>query len=146
MLISYQRETREELAVAQEDLNKLNSQRSSLLQRKDYARNEIRTLEPKAANLQRRMHELNVDEGQETMYQNDLNDNTEKLQLAKSTFERANIDNKMRMTNSQLRNVEQEIQEVTAELAKSTKQADDRATLSLLKKELETRQRALEVM
>lgn len=145
-MIFYQRETREELAIAQEDLNKLNSQRSSLLQRKDYARNEIRTLEPKAANLQRRLNELNVDEGQEAMHQNDLNENTGKLQLAKSAFERANFDNEMRMTNSQLRDVEQEIQEVTTELAKSTKQADDRATLGLLKKELETRQKALEVL
>lgn len=116
------------------------------MQRKDYARNEVRALEPKAANLQRRLHELNVDEGQEAMYQNDLNENTGKLQQAKSTFEGADFDNQMRMTNSQLRDVEQKIQEVTVELAKSTKQADDRATLGLLKKELETRQKALEVL
>ena len=116
------------------------------MQKKDYARNEIKSLVPKADNLQRKLNELNVDEGQEAMYQNDLNENTGKLQQAKSAFEGADIDNKMRMTNSQLRDVEQEIQEVTAELAKSTKQADDRATLGLLKKELESRQNVLGVL
>ena len=140
------RETREALAVAQEDLNRINTQRSSLLQRKDYARAEIRSLEPKATNLQRRLDEMNVDEGQETMAQNELDQNAERLKQAKNNFDRAEYDQKMRRLSSEIREVEQQIQDVTTELNKTTKQADDRATLGLLKKELETRQRALEAL
>ncbi|KAF8416491.1 hypothetical protein EV426DRAFT_418222 [Tirmania nivea] len=140
------RETREELAVAQEDLNKINTQRSSLLQRKDYARTEIRSLEPKATNLQRRLDEVNVDEGQETMAQNELDQNAERLKQAKNDFDKTEYDQKMRRLSSEIREVEQQIQDVTTELSKTTKQADDRATLGLLKKELDTRIKALEAL
>lgn len=141
-----QRETREELAIAQEDLNKVNNQRSSLLQRKDYARNEIRNLEPKAANLQRRLDELNVDEGQEAMAQNELEQNVQRSEQAKADFDKVDYDQKIRKLNIEVREVEQEIQNVTNDLSKTTKQADDRAKLGLLKQELETRQMALETL
>lgn len=141
-----QRETREELAIAQEDLNRINNQRSSLLQRKDYARNEIRSLEPKAANIQRRLDEMNVDEGQEAIEQAILEENAERLKQARDSFERADFDKQGRTINSRLREVEEQIQDVTAELSKSTKQADDRAALGLLKKELDARQKALDTL
>lgn len=89
---------------------------------------------------------MNVDEGQEAMAQNELEQNTEKLKQAKSDYDKKDYDQKTRKLNSEIREVEQEIQDVSAELSRTTKQADDRATLGLLKKELDTRQKALEAL
>ena len=113
------------------------------MQKKDSARLEIRGLEPKATNLQRRLEEVNVDEGQEAMAQNELDQNTERLRQAKFDYDKKDYDQNTRRLNSEIREVEQEMQDVSTELSRTTKQADDRATLGLLKKELDTRQKAL---
>lgn len=116
------------------------------MQRKEFARSEIRNLEPKATACQRKLDELNVDEGQEAMARNELDQNKKKFEQEKLDFEKADYDQKIRILNSEVREVEQQIQDVSTELSKTTKQADDRATLGLLKKELETRQKALEAL
>ena len=89
---------------------------------------------------------MNVDEGQEAMAQNELEQNTEKLKLAKSDYDKKNYDQNTRRLNSEVREVEKEMQDVSTEISRTTRQADDRATLSLLKKELDTRQKALEAL
>ena len=143
---SLQRETRAELSIAQEALNKLNAQRSSLVQRKEYARSEIRSLQPKIMNLQRRLDETNVDEGQEAIQQAVLDESALRIQSAKQTFENHKHDEQSRALNTKLRDTEEEIRSVTEELSKSTRQADDRARLGLLKKEQEAREKALDTL
>lgn len=63
---------------------------------------------------------------------------------AKRDYETCQYDYRTECENSKLKNVEEKLDYVTTELAKVTRQADERARLGFLQKELETRQKALD--
>lgn len=63
---------------------------------------------------------------------------------ARKDYENCQYDNQTKRENAKLKGVEEDLDDVTAELAKVTRQADERARLGFVKKELETRQKALE--
>lgn len=63
---------------------------------------------------------------------------------ARKDYENCQYDDHTKRENLKLKSVEEELDNVTAELAKVTRQVDERARLGFVKKELETRQKALE--
>lgn len=90
------------------------------------------------------MDVIDVDEGQLAICTALLDDSIKKLDLARQDFEGARYDDRQKELNIKLREVEENEQQVTQELTRSTKQADTRAKLAVLKKDLDSRQTALE--
>ncbi|KAH8150090.1 uncharacterized protein LAJ45_05776 [Morchella importuna] len=138
------RENGEELRSAQEVLNQITSKRSSLQQKKEYARAEIKALDQKATSLQRELEAIGVSEGHESILKSKLDDKEQRLAKAKEDYEVALYEDHTEKANARLKSVEEKLDSVTGELAKVTRQADERARLGFVKKELETRRKALD--
>ena len=96
--------------------------------------------------LQQELDNMDVNEGQEAILKSHLRDKEQQHASAEQSFRNSSFDESIRAENSKLKGIEEELESVTAELAKGTKQADERARLGFLKKELETRRMALETM
>lgn len=127
-------------------MNQLLTQRNSLSQKKEYAKAEIRASDGRAASLQRELDRMGVNEGQEAILKSKLDDKEQRYAQAEDSFKNSGFGDRIQMENSTLRNVEENLERVTSELARGTRQADERARLGLLKKELETRRTALETL
>lgn len=141
-----QREIREKRNEAQDERNKLVAQRNSLRQKKDAARTDITTREGKLNKLQREFNDVNVDEGQQVMARSKLDDNTKRLNDAREELERADYDGKMRELNKNLYDVEGRSKRANEELVRSNKQAEARAKIGIWKKEVENRDKAIEIL
>src|SRR5690349_17093102 len=124
-------------------MGELVSRKSSQEQRRNIARSELKSAEYKRSAVQRELESIAVDDGQEAICRTKLEDAQAKHQQARDAFEQANFDQQTKNLTLQLRVTEEKSQDVTQELAKSTKQADIRARLNLLKKEFDARQIAL---
>ncbi|KAL7271910.1 DNA repair protein rad50 [Rhizina undulata] len=140
------REIRDKLETAQKELNQLIRKRSSLVQEKEYARAEIGSSDERATKLQGELDRMGVNEGQKIMQRAELDDKGQRLKKAKDDFEKAAFDNQIQIENGKLKQVEARLNQVTDELAKGTRQADDRARLGFFKKELNTRKKALDTL
>lgn len=125
-------------------LNQITSKRSSLQQKKEYARAEIKALDQKATSLQRELEAIGVSEGHESILKSKLDDKEQRLAKAKEDYEVALYEDHTEKANARLKSVEEKLDSVTGELAKVTRQADERARLGFVKKELETRRKALD--
>lgn len=94
--------------------------------------------------MQRELDAIGVNEGQESIIKSKLDDKEQRLVKARKDYENCQYDDHTRKENAKLKTVEEKLDNVTAELARVTRQADERARLGFVKKELETRQKALE--
>ncbi|CAZ80011.1 unnamed protein product [Tuber melanosporum] len=140
------RENAEEMRGAQEELNEIINKRRSLTGLKDHHQSSGRSVDDTLAALQQELDSIDVNEGQEAILKSQLQDKEHQHATAEQSFRNSSFDGSIRAENSKLRGIEDELESVTTELAKGTKQADERAKLGFLKKELETRRMALETM
>lgn len=144
ILESIKQQTREEIGLVQTELNHYSEKRTAAEQKRGFARSDARTQQSKKEAVQRQLDAIAVDDGQEAICRSKLQDANKKLQTARDTFDQADFDQQTRNLTQKLRAAEEKSQDVTQELAKSTKQADIRARLDLLKKEFDARQVALD--
>ncbi|KAF3932777.1 hypothetical protein ABW19_dt0207092 [Dactylella cylindrospora] len=138
------REGREEQAQAASALNALNRQRDSLEQAKQYASSEIGRLNNELRTLQRDLDRLQVDEGKITRLQLKLSDENSKVSEMNETYLNQQWDRRIQAIDGEIREIESNVARETKELTKGTAEADSKARLSMLQKEVETKTTAQE--
>ena len=136
------RDNEDKMATVQHAVNVLQNKKSSLQQEKEYAQSNIRDSDTKIKSLRWDLETLKVDAGQETLAQEDLNKRETRLENAKAEVVAADYEGSLRIHSEKLRNVEEQIEQVTQELYQGTRNADHRAQLAVLRQTVEARQKA----
>ncbi|EPS42520.1 hypothetical protein H072_3515 [Dactylellina haptotyla CBS 200.50] len=140
------REGREEQLQASNALNALNQKIASLEQAKRYANTEIDRLSNELRTLQKGLDRLQVDEGRITRLEITVEDANSKVAEMNDNYERQQWDKQIQAKDAELREVEASIARETKELTKGTAEADSKARLSILRKEVETKKSAQDAL
>jgi DNA repair protein RAD50 len=122
----------------------LNAQKASLEQKRAYAQNQSRELTSKAQTLQTKLSGLDADTGKKTLVEQELQEKTSQLGRAREELERGDFEQKIQAEQDKLRERERKKELVTEELYQATRNADDRARLSIMSQNVENRQKALD--
>ncbi|KAF3921587.1 hypothetical protein AA313_de0205369 [Arthrobotrys entomopaga] len=138
------REGREEQLQASNDLNVLNQKLASLEQAKRFSTIEINRLNDELRTLQKGLDRLQVDEGRITRLEITVSDGNSKLSEMNTSYDQQQWDRRIQAKDAELREVEVNIARETKELTKGTAEADSKAKLSILQKEVETKKSAQE--
>ncbi|KAK6340190.1 DNA repair protein rad50 [Orbilia blumenaviensis] len=138
------REGKEEQLQASSVLNSLNQKLVSLEQTKRFATNEIDRLTSELRSLQKGLDRLQVDEGRITRLEITVSDGNSKVSEMNEHYERQQWDKQIQTKDSEIREIEASIARETKELTKGTAEADSKARLSILQKEVETKASAQE--
>lgn len=140
------RDTQQELQRAQEVLNRINQQKSTLNQRKENARSLIGTNDRKINSLQSDLNRIEIDEGGKAAFESSIEDIDTRLRNAKSEFESAKWDKQIEDLEAQSRTLDSQKEKLDEELIQGTKHVQDSARVDHLRKELKERQRSLDTM
>ncbi|KAF3205333.1 DNA repair protein rad50 [Orbilia oligospora] len=140
------REGKEEQLQASNTLNTLNQKLLSLEQTKRFAATEIDRLNSELRALQKGLDRLQVDEGRITRLEIEANDGNSKVLEMNTLYEHQQWDKQIQTKDSEIREVEASIARETKELTKGTAEADSKAKLSILQKEVETKTTAQEAL
>ncbi|KAJ9220450.1 hypothetical protein DTO169C6_7194 [Paecilomyces variotii] len=135
-----------ELRETQNVLNEIGQRKSALQESKNAARKQIAANDKEAATYQKRLNEIDIDEGSKAVLESKIEDIESRLTQAKEHARSASWDNEIEKINSELRSLEDENSRLNTELIEGTKKAGDLARLDHLKKELKDRERSLETM
>ncbi|EWC43614.1 hypothetical protein DRE_01501 [Drechslerella stenobrocha 248] len=138
------KEGREEQLQASNVLNALNQKLASLEQTKRFANNEISRLNSELHALQKGLDRLQVDEGRITKLEIVLKDMSSKLSEMNDSYTQQQWDQRIQGKDQEIREIETQVTQETRELTKGTAEADSKAKLSILQKEVETKQSAQE--
>ncbi|KAJ6261749.1 DNA repair protein rad50 [Drechslerella dactyloides] len=138
------KEGREEQLQASNALSSLNQKHSSLEQTKQFAGTEISRLNDELRMLQKGLDRLQVDEGRITKLEIVLGDVNSKLVEMNDHYTQQQWDHRIQAKDTEIREVEDNISRETKELTKGTAEADSKAKLSILQKEVETKKSAQE--
>ncbi|EGX48465.1 hypothetical protein AOL_s00080g94 [Orbilia oligospora ATCC 24927] len=140
------REGKEEQLQASNALNTLNQKLLSLEQTKRFATTEIDRLNSELRALQKGLDRLQVDEGRITRLEIEVSDGNSKVSEMNTLYEHQQWDKQIQTKDSEIREVEASIARETKELTKGTAEADSKAKLSILQKEVETKTTAQEAL
>ncbi|KAM0719801.1 hypothetical protein Q7P37_003935 [Cladosporium fusiforme] len=140
------RETSEQLQVAQRAITQLNEQRSALTSRKESARQAIAMNDRKINGLQSQLDQITADEGGKAAMESNVKDTEGRLNSSKSAFESAKWDDQIHQADATIRNLDDQKENLDAELVQGTRQAGDSARLDFVQKELKERQQSLNTM
>ncbi len=140
------RETQESLQTVQKTLNQLNEKKSALNQSKDSSRSQIAVNDRNITGIQAQLNGINIDEGGKAVLESNIEEVERQLLTAKSEFDGAAWDTKIRETESELRALDDRKDALDAELIQGTKEAGDSARLDFLRKESKDRQRSYDTM
>ncbi|KKZ63449.1 DNA repair protein RAD50 [[Emmonsia] crescens] len=140
------REAQMELREGQNLLNQLSQRKSALQEVKNAARKQISSNDIEADSYQRRLNEIDIDEGTKAVLESRIEETERSLHEAKEKAKAASWDNTIQSKTAEIRLLEDESSKLNAELIEGTKRAGDLARLDHLKKELKDRERSLETM
>ncbi|EQL32149.1 DNA repair protein RAD50 [Blastomyces dermatitidis ATCC 26199] len=140
------REAQMELREVQSLLNQLSQRKSTLQEVKNAARKQISSNDIEADSHQRRLDEIDIDEGSKAVLESRIEETERSLHEAKEKAKAASWDSAIQGKTSEIRLLEDESSKLNAELIEGTKRAGDLARLDHLKKELKDRERSLETM
>ncbi|WEW57646.1 DNA repair protein rad50 [Emydomyces testavorans] len=140
------REAQTELREAQSLLNQLSQRKSALQEVKNAARKQISQNDKEADSYQRRLNEIDIDEGKIAILESRIGDTESRLHQAKEKARTASWEKDIQTKNTELRSLEEEGAVLNAELIEGTKKAGELARLDHLKRELKDRERSLETM
>ncbi|KAI1992146.1 DNA repair protein rad50 [Ophidiomyces ophidiicola] len=140
------RDTQTETREAQGIINQLGQRKSALQEAKNAARRQISQNDKEADSCQKRLNEINVDEGKVTLLESKVRETEQDLQKAKENANNSSWDKDLQAKNAELRSLEEEASALNTELIENTRKAGDLARLDHLKKELKDRERSLETM
>jgi DNA repair protein RAD50 len=140
------RETQDETRKAQQALNVLNERRSAYNQSKEGARTQISVNDQKIVTLQSHLDSIEIDEGGKAVLESTIKDTEHRLANAKTELDSANWDNRIQITESQLKSLDEQKERLDAELIEATRQASESARIDFLRKELRDRQQSLNTM
>ncbi|KAK6387149.1 DNA repair protein rad50 [Exophiala oligosperma] len=131
---------------AQTLVNKLTERKAALQDNKVGIRKQIDSNDRDAGEFQRKVNQINVDEGSRAVVESRIEDLKNKLIHAREAAETADWDNKLQDANSQLQSLERSNSKLGDEIVQTTQRAGELARLSHLKQELKDRQRSLETL
>ncbi|OAT05980.1 DNA repair protein RAD50 [Blastomyces gilchristii SLH14081] len=140
------REAQMELREVQSLLNQLSQRKSTLQEVKNASRKQISSNDIEADSHQRRLDEIDIDEGSKAVLESRIEETERSLHEAKEKAKAASWDSAIQGKTSEIRLLEDESSKLNAELIEGTKRAGDLARLDHLKKELKDRERSLETM
>ncbi|KAF3925317.1 hypothetical protein ABW20_dc0108172 [Dactylellina cionopaga] len=138
------REGSEEQLQASKALNALNQKLASLDQAKRYANTEIDNLSSQLHALQKGLDKLPVNEGRITRLEIMVTDGNTRFSEMNENYNREQWDNRIQAKDSEIWEIEANITRETKELTKGTAEADSKAELAYLQKEVETKKLAQE--
>ena len=139
-------ESQNELHEVQAKLNEIRQRESTLEETRKAAKQQIAANDNEIASHQRKIDEVEIDEGVQAAIESELADVERSLERAKGRAHAATWDKEVHDINVELRNFEDQISALNTELIESTKVAGDLARLDHLKKELRDRERSMETM
>ncbi|CAI7571701.1 unnamed protein product [Penicillium glandicola] len=140
------REAQKELREVQETLNEIGQTKSALQETKNAAKRQIAANDKEATTYQRKLNEIEIDEGFQAALESKVEDITSNLEHAKERAKTASWDQDIQDTNAEIRRLEDESSRLNTELIDSTKKAGELARLDHLKKESKDRERSLQTM
>ncbi|KAF3916036.1 hypothetical protein ABW21_db0200548 [Orbilia brochopaga] len=138
------KESSEAQLQASNELNSLREKHRSLEQTKQFASTEVGRLHDELRTLQKGLDRLQVDEGRITKLEIVVNDVSSKLGEMNDQYTQQQWDHRIQAKDAEIREVEASISRETKELTKGTAEADSKAKLSILQKEVETKKSAQE--
>ncbi|KAJ5961611.1 hypothetical protein N7501_006552 [Penicillium viridicatum] len=140
------REAQKELREVQETLNEIGQTKSALQETKNAAKRQIAANDKEATSYQKKLNEIEVDEGFQAALESKVEDITSNLEHAKERAKTASWDQDIQDTNAEISRLEDESSRLNTELIDSTKKAGELARLDHLKKESKDRERSLQTM
>lgn len=140
------REAQKELREVQDILNEIAQRKSVLQESKNAAKRQIATNDAEATSYQRKLNDIDVDEGVQSSLEAKIEDITTNLDHAKKRGETASWDEKIQDTNAQIHHLEDESLKLNSELVESSKKAKELAQLDYLKKDAKEKERSLQTM
>lgn len=140
------RDTEREMRKSQDVLGKLGERKSALSEGKSSAKQQSTFNDCKIGSLQPELSDIEIDEGGRAILEGNIEDLQVRLNKSKEELEAASWESRLQESNTKLRLVEDETEQLNRELLQGTKQAGDLAKLEHLKSELKTSQRSLDTM
>lgn len=131
---------------AQTLVNKLTERKSALQDNKVSTKKQMDSNDREAGEFQRRVNQIEVDEGSKAVAESRIDDLNAKLQRAREAAESARWEAKLQAANANLRSLEETNSSLNDEIVQATSRAGELAKLSHLKQELKERQRSLETL
>ena len=140
------RETEREMRKSRDILSKLGERKSALSEGKNSAKQQLTSNDRRIGSLQSEVSVIEIDEGRKAILEVNVEDLQSQLKKSKDELKVASWDTKLQESNSQLRLLEDETEQLNRELIQGTKQAGDLAKLDHLKNELKNSRRSLDTM
>ncbi|KIW19205.1 hypothetical protein PV08_03499 [Exophiala spinifera] len=131
---------------AQTLVNKLTERKAALQDQKVGIRKQMDTNDRDAGEFQRKVNQINVDEGSRAVVESRIEDLNIKLRHSIEAAEAADWDKRLQDAHNQLQSLETTNSKLGDEIVQSTQKAGELARLSHLKQELKDRQRSLETL
>ena len=140
------RETEREVQKVQDILSGMGEQRSALNEHKSSLKRQSNASDQKILMLQSEIDKINTDEGGKALTEQAAKDLEQQIVKARDNFTDSSWDSRLRDAQNELYGTEDQIEQLSRELVVGTKQADDLARLSHLKKEVADSERGLKTM
>lgn len=139
-------EAQEQLAEAQNQVNRLSENKANLHQRKDLSRSQIATNDKRIAELHVAMNAIRVDEGAEAIIQNKKKATEEELGKTKADFDEADYDNRIQDAEGVVHALEEKKERLDTELVDATQLASETAEIDFTQNKLKEVKHSLETM
>ena len=140
------RETEREMQKVQDILSGLGERRSILSEQKNSAKRQSALNDQKIGTLQSEIDKISTDEGGKALIEQTTQEYDQQLRKARNDFITASWDSRLRESQNEMHVKEDRVEQLSRELVLGTKQADDLARLSHLKKEVSDSERGLNTM
>lgn len=140
------RETEREMKKSRDVLSKLGERRSALNEAKNSKKQEAATNDRRIALFQSELNHMEFDEGGKAILEANIEELEVRIRKAKENAQKASWDSKLDESETQLRGLEGENEQLNRDLVRGTKLAGELARLDHLKKEVTDRQRNLDKM
>lgn len=143
---SIQKTMGDELGEKRAIQDDIRDRKASRTQDKVSARQNIAAADRKMHSIQDEIENITIDEGSKSVLESTLRDLQERRQRAEDDFEGANWDALIQTENSQLRQFEEEAEQLGNEMVRTTQLAEERAQMTYTKKQLKERQQSMEAL
>ncbi len=131
---------------AQVLVSKLSEKKSSTQESKIAAKRQIALNDRQANEFQVKVNDIKADEGSKAVIDSRIEELATRMTKAREDAQTAGWDKKLKKANSELRDCEDESDQLQAELVQGTKRAGDLAQFSHLKKMLKERETSLQTL
>lgn len=142
----FRAETEKEKQKVQDALGQIGERRSGFQEGRSAAKQQTGANDQKMRLVQSDLDSVEADEGAKALCASKVKKVDESLRQAKDQYKKSSWDAQINEAKSQLRTLEETVEETNQELVQGTKRSKDLAQLDYLKKELDERKRSLETL